>query len=71
MPPTPEARRGTRKGVRISAGSVDHGKNLEGHGQERIADKDGGGFVEGLVDRRPAARDIIVVHGGEMSSTRL
>ena len=38
------------------------GENIEGHGQQRIAGQNGGGFVEGLVHGRPAAAQVVIVH---------
>lgn len=39
---------------------------LEGEGLQGIADQDGGGLVVGFPDRRLAAAEFVVIHGGEV-----
>ena len=41
-------------------------QNIEGDGQQRIAGEDGCRLVEGLMHRRPAAAQVVVVHGGQI-----
>ena len=40
--------------------------DLEGEGEEGVTGKDGGRLVKGLVDGRPTAAEIVVVHGGQV-----
>ena len=64
MPPTPAARasaatsadRGSRPAHRAEA------SDIEGDSQQRVAGEDRGRLVEGLVDGRPPAADIVVIH---------
>ena len=58
MPPAPAAR-ASESDIEI-ASSV--GEDVEGQRQQRVAGEDRRRLVEGLVDRRPAAAEVVVVH---------
>ena len=58
-----KAKLGSHGGARMRAGV---GKDLESQRQQCIACKNRGRLVEGLVHGRPAAPQIVVVHGGQI-----
>ena len=41
-------------------------ENFEGEGQERVAGQDGGRLVVGRVEGRPAAAQIVIIHGRQI-----
>ena len=41
-------------------------EDFEGKGQKRVAGKDGGRLIEGAMERRTAAAQIIIIHGGKI-----
>ncbi len=58
-----EGQLGAHGGIGVG---VRTGQQLERDGQQGVAGQDGGPFVEGLVHGRPAATQIVVVHGRQV-----